>query len=69
MRVEELKEILNNALEVLEQYEDNDKVKMVSNTYFLGYPRHYLGIAGSEGGYIALDYLEENIKREDDEDE
>ena len=66
MKVEKLKQILEDALEILEQYENTDKVKMVSNTYFLGNPYYFLGIAGYNGGYIALDYLEENIERGDE---
>lgn len=63
MKIEELKEVLKNALDILEQYEDEDTVKMVSNTYFLGYPLYFLGKAGYEGGYINLDTLEEDIER------
>lgn len=66
MKIEKLKQILEDALEILEQYEDTDEVKMVSNTYFLGNPNYFLGVAGYNGGYIALDYLEENIERGDE---
>ena len=58
MKIEELKQLLIEVLDNLEQYDDKDEVKMVSNTYFLGNPNHFLGIAGYNGGYIALDDIE-----------
>lgn len=36
-------------------YDLESPVKKVSNTYFLGQPRYFLGIAGTDGGYINLD--------------
>ena len=62
MTVKELKDLLQEKLEVLEEYDDEQKINMVTNTYFLGHPNYFLGIAGSNGGYIALDYLEEEIQ-------
>lgn len=69
MKVKDLKELLEEKLEILEQYEDEDKIKMVTNTYFLGHPRAFIGIAGYNGGYISLDNLEEEIDNEDSEEE
>ena len=72
MKVKDLKEILEEKLEILDQYEDDADIKMVSNTYFLGGAPLFLGIAGSNGGYINLSYLEESIsypEEEEDEDE
>lgn len=60
-RVEEIKEILQNALDVLEQYEDNDEVELTGNTYFLHGARYFLGIAGSDGGYVSLSDIENSI--------
>lgn len=68
MKVGELKELLNEWLDCLENYEDEDKIKMESNTYFLGYAKHFLGVSGYDGGYINLSELEGNIIR-DGEDE
>lgn len=68
MTVKELKELLQEKIDILEQYEDNDEVKMVSNTYFLKGATHFLGISGYDGGYISLSSLEEEIEINDDEE-
>ena len=65
--VGELKDILQNALDNLDDYEDDEKVSMVSNTYFLGHANHFLGISGYDGGYLDLNNIE--IEEEDDDDE
>ena len=49
----------------MQNYDDEQKVCMVSNTYFLGHPNMLLGIAGYNGGYINLS----DIETEEDEDE
>lgn len=70
MKVKELKEMLLEYVDVLEQYEDDNEVKMVTNTYFLSDNRVFLGMAGYNGGYISLSNLEEEIiTGEEDEDE
>ena len=69
MKVQKLKELLQNYLDILEQYEDNDEIKMVTNTYFLSDNRVFLGMAGYDGGYISLSNLEEEIITGDEEDE
>lgn len=69
MTVKELKELLEEKLEILDQYEDDDKIKIESNTYFLGGARHFLGISGYDGGYINLSCLEEAINNKDDEED
>ena len=51
--------------ELEECYDDDDKIRMVSNTYFLGNANMFLGIAGYNGGYINLS----NIETEDDDEE
>lgn len=68
MKVKELKELLEEKLQMLEEYEDDDEIKMETNTYFLGGAKHFLGIAGYDGGYINLEYLD-IIEEEEDEDE
>lgn len=57
MTIKELKEILNDLQNELDNYDDEKKVRVVSNTYFLGYSKYFLGIAGSYGGYINFDRL------------
>ena len=65
MTVKELKRILNNVVSDLEFYEDDQEIKMVSNTYFLGNPKYFLGVAGYDGGYINFD----NMVAEDEDDD
>lgn len=65
MTIKELKEKLQGVIDDLDNYDDDQKVEMVSNTYFLGHPHMFLGIAGYNGGYINLD----NPVDEDEEDE
>lgn len=76
MKVSELRRKLEKALNVLEDYDDTDEVKVVSNTYFLGNDcRVFLGLSGYDGGYINLDdpvdeeyYDEDDYDEEEDED-
>lgn len=64
--VADLKEKLQGVIDELDEcYEDDDKIRMVSNTYFLGNAHMFLGIAGYNGGYINLD----EIETEDDEED
>ena len=69
MTIKQLKELLEEKLEILEQYDEDKKIKLVSNTYFLGHPQYFLGVAGYNGGYLALDYLEEKIEEDMEEEE
>ena len=69
MTVKELKELLEEKLDILNEYEDEQKIKQVTNTYFLGGTRYFLGIAGYDGGYIDLHHLEEQIEDLDDYEE
>lgn len=69
MTVKQLKELLQEKLDILEEYDDDLEVKMVGNTYFLGGAREFLGIAGYNGGYINLEWLEEQIVTNSDEDD
>ena len=64
MKVKELKEELREILNDLNKYKDDQKVHMVSNTYFLGDCYIFLGISGYNGGYINL----YNPVEKDDED-
>lgn len=65
MTVGNLRKWLEAALNNLSDYQDDSKVIMVSNTYFLKGAYVFLGIAGYDGGYIDLD----NIRTEEDKDE
>ena len=68
MTVRKVKQLLQDAIEILDNYEDDKEVKMVSNTYFLGHPYCFLGISGYDGGYIDLDEpVDETDDDEDDE--
>lgn len=69
MTIKQLKELLEEKLEILEQYDEDKKIKLASNTYFLGHPQYFLGVAGYNGGYLALDYLEEKIEEDMEEEE
>jgi hypothetical protein len=66
--VRNLKNKLENVLSQLDDLEDDQKINLVSNTYFLGHPRLFLGIAGYEGGYLALDCIEDSLADKDDDD-
>lgn len=65
IKVSKLKQILENALSDLEGLDDDQEVKLVSNTYFLGHANYFLGISGYDGGYLDLN----DIEVEDDEEE
>lgn len=65
--VGEIKQILQDSLDQLEDYDDSDEVKSVSNTYFLRGCEHFLGI--SSEGYINLSDIEVKDKDEEDEEE
>ena len=65
MKVKELRRILNKALNLLDTYDDDTKVKMVSNTYFLDGAYYFLGVSGIYGGYINL---EEPVDEDDYDD-
>lgn len=65
IKVSRLKDILQTALNELDNYEDDQKISLVSNTYFLGHANYFIGISGYNGGYLDLN----NIEVEDEEDE
>lgn len=73
MKVKELRLKLERYLNKLEDYDDDDQIKMVTNTYFLGDDcRYFLGVSGYDGGYINLDDPVEEDEEdfwEEDEDE
>ena len=62
MKVYQLKEQFEHYLAILENYDDDRELNLESNTYYLGHPKYFLGISGwSDGGYLNLDELEDNI--------
>ena len=67
MTVGKLKRVLQSTLDELDNYDDEQEVKMVSNTYFLGNPQYFLGVAGYDGGYISFDNLVEDDEDEEDD--
>ena len=71
MKVKELRLKLERYLNKLEDYDDDDQIKMVTNTYFLGDDcRYFLGVSGYDGGYINLDDpVEEDEEDHEEEDE
>ena len=65
--VGKLKEVLQETLETLEDFEDDQKISLASNTYFINGAKYFLGISGYDGGYCDLRNLE--VEEDDDEDD
>lgn len=63
--VKALKEKLQEVVDQLEELEEDAELRLVSNTYFLGHPKMFLGL---RSGFISLDCIENSIECEDDED-
>ena len=55
--VRKLREKLEDVLNRLCDLEDDEEIRMVSNTYFLGPCHLFLGLSGYDGGYVNLDEL------------
>jgi hypothetical protein len=66
MTIKTLKSVLTRALEDCEMLEDDTKVHLESNTYFLREARFFLGVSGFDGGYLDLYKIPEAA--EDDEE-
>lgn len=60
--VKDLKEFLQEQLDNLECYDDEEKLKLVSNTYFLGNQYCFLAL---ENGYLDFD---DPVKENDEEE-
>lgn len=69
IKVKYLKEKLQNAIDALEDLNDEDNIHLEPNTYFLHGANNFLGISGYDGGYLDLDRIEEAVEDEDNEDE
>lgn len=66
--VAKLKEKLQNVIDDLNELDDDEKLSLESNTYFLNGSRFFVGIAGYDGGYLDLDNVAEHVVRDDDDD-
>ena len=66
MKVGDLRKLLEEKLEVLEGFEDEQEIKLESNTYFVGECKNFLGVSGYDGGYVALDDIENHILDEEE---
>lgn len=62
MKVSKLKQYLQNAIDELDEFNDDDQVHMVTNTYFL----NGSNFIGTHEGYVDLENIRVN---EDDEEE
>ena len=67
--VAKLKEKLQDVINDLNELDDDKKLNLESNTYFLGGSRFFVGIAGYDGGYLDLDNVTEHVEEDDDYDE
>lgn len=53
MKVKDLKKLLEDALENLEQYDDETEIDKRENTY-MWHPYCYIAISDRDGGYVDL---------------
>ena len=67
--VKELKDRLNGVLDDLNDLDDDQELSLVSNTYFLGNSRMFLGLAGYDGGYLDLGCVFDSVVESEDEDD
>lgn len=65
--VAKLKEKLQNVIDDLDELDDDKKLSLESNTYFLNGSRFFVGISGYDGGYLDLDNVVEHVVRDDDD--
>ena len=56
-----MRKLAEDILEQLDGYEDDEKIKLVGNTYFLNGARRFIGISGFDGGYIAVDRISDSV--------
>jgi hypothetical protein len=62
--VGKLKNLLSEILETLEGYEENQELKLQSNTYFT---RNHSYVLHTPTGFLGLDNIEEAIEGGDEE--
>ena len=63
MKVSKLKQYLQNAIDELDEFNDDDQVHMVTNTYYL----KSSNFIGTHEGYVDLGHI--RIDASDDEEE
>ena len=66
MKAKRLRDILERALDKLSALNDDDEVRVCSNTYFLKDARIFLGISGYDGGYVNLSNIDVEGREDDD---
>jgi len=64
MKIRQLKDILTDALNMCDDYEEEDEVVLQSNTYFVKNARFMLGV---REGYLDLEKID--VKEEEETDE
>ena len=67
IKVSKLRDTLQTALDSLEGLEDDQEIRLESNTYFLGHARVFIGFSGYDGGYLNLNAIEDNLVNNEDE--
>ena len=65
--VAKLKEKLQDVINDLNELDDDKKLSLESNTYFLNGSRFFVGISGYDGGYLDLDNVTEHVEEDDDD--
>ena len=65
--VAKLKEKLQNVIDDLNELDDDKKLNLESNTYFLNGSRFFVGISGYDGGYLDLDNVAEHVEEDEEE--
>lgn len=65
--VAKLKEKLQSVINDLNELDDDKKLSLESNTYFLNESRFFVGISGYDGGYLDLDNVAEHVEEDDDD--
>jgi len=65
MTIKQLKAVLQKALSDAEDFDDNEKLHLESNTYFVNGARFFLGVSGYDGGYLDLEEISSAIEFDD----
>jgi len=65
MNVKTLKRVLQTTLDSLEDKNDDAKIRLESNTYFVNGAKYFLGVSGFDGGYLDLDNIDVDQGDED----
>lgn len=57
MKIIDIRHILVQAVEMLDNCDSDLNLKLESNTYFIKNSNAFLGVSGSDGGYLPLDKM------------